>query len=178
MNPVDGAIGGLDRRDVLKKTALVGGIAWAAPVVTATSAWASNGVCTPGCFPTGAVTLVDITGVKAGCAPGEAPGQQDYVLDFTAIYTSTLECPCSETPPGFGSGSITAQATIPDPGNNPFTTQVLFVFGFCQDDTGDFIEYRCTVSVSGEVTGNCQPQTGTLRVTGFSAASCESVCLA
>lgn len=174
--PTDHSTGkGLDRRDVLKKTALVGGIAWAAPVVTATNAWASNGVCTPRCEPTGGATVTGVVARKIGCVGEGGLGTLSYEVDFDISYTSTVDCKCAPDPAA--TGTQTVRRTIPDPGAEAVDVDLQLLFQ-CPDTTGDLWVVVCEFVINIEITGNCQPQTGTVRIntTDFVTA-CRNECL-
>jgi hypothetical protein len=150
---------GIDRRSVLKKVAVGGAVAWAAPTVLSTRASAQE-ACTLKCAPVGGVVVSASVRVSP-CGPG-APGTQPVNGVITSISATPDSCGCGGTPtvttvdPAPG-GQLQIR---PSPGNEAaqFTVVVDIT---CLDRQGRNVTVRCSVTFTdvGDP-GNCQARAG------------------
>lgn len=97
---------GMDRRSVLKKAALVGAVAWTAPVIISNTVFAAA-VCTPKC----AHNDVVLTAVaKDACsAPVIEVPAGNKILLFSINLPVGATCPCSTTAPLVVLGPVPTQ---------------------------------------------------------------------
>jgi hypothetical protein len=93
---------GVARRDLIKKAAVAGGVAWAAPIVLASPAEAQVQACTPKCGPTvnGSFTgKVFLRKVPSGCEQqGPVNGWHPAYFTIGPITNSGSGCGCGTTP--------------------------------------------------------------------------------
>jgi hypothetical protein len=150
---------GIDRRAALKRVAVAGAGAWAAPVVMSNRVSAQE-ACTPKCAPVGGV-LISATVLISPCGPG-APGTQPVRGVITSITAQAGSCGCGGTPtvdlidpePG---GTLQIR---PSPGNQAanFTVKVAVT---CLDRRGRPVTVFCSVTFTDVGNpGNCQARGG------------------
>ena len=117
----NGVSEGIDRRSVLKKAAIAGTVAWAAPLVISSPALAS--ACTPSCAAA-PITSAQLTGQVADLCANQiallAPftGNANKIAVFRVI-SGTASCPCGNANPVIGLDL--PPGTSFSKGNNPRT---------------------------------------------------------
>lgn len=150
---------GIDRRAALKKVAVGGAVAWAAPTVLSSRVSAQE-ACTLKCAPVGGVVITATVTISV-CADGIPAGQQPVNGVIGSITAEAGSCGCGGTPtvellnaPG---GAVQIR---PNPGNEAvdFTVDVSIT---CLDRLGRPVTVTCTVTFTdaGDP-GNCNSRGG------------------
>ncbi len=133
----------VDRREALKKATAAGAIAWVAPTLGSSRAFAQDGTCTPKCIPVGTPTYTALTPV-ATCAA-------TYNVTVAVVSSpGTVTCPCGGEPT-LENATVSRSFPRRFRGVADLTGDVSLV---CTDLAGDSCPVTCTVTVTINITGN------------------------
>lgn len=132
----------MDRRQLLKRGAAAGVVAWTAPVILAQQARA-DGVCTPRCLPAG-------TPEFGGSASGECLNREYRITVSLSVTGVTCECggaPSLDPPALIGTVAAGFRGTVQLATPNGINVT-------CIDGTGDTCSVNCQVTAQVQVAGN------------------------
>lgn len=107
--------GGIDRRSLLTKAAAAGAIAWTAPLIMSSPAFAGNGVCTPSCAPGAFSPIlkgVDVCKADFNKIPGFAGSPlATFAGNSNKMAIISIQAPASTTCPCGGGTPVPSQIT-------------------------------------------------------------------